>query len=1118
MNQTINILHITDFHLDKDIIEDFEKLIREPLKEDVLKRSNNDVDLLFITGDIVDKGGQSLGGLYEGLKMSQERVINKIASDLKLDEESIFIIPGNHDINRNAERDFIESGLKNDLIDSKKANKLIQEIKDGDLTGVKRLEEYRRFEKEFYKDYQCVNEDTFFSSTFTKEIKGHKIGISCFNSAWRCYSDDDFGHLFVGDKEVMGSKQLIQDCDIKIALIHHHIEYLHKEEKTVVENMLLKHYDLVFFGHSHNHNNYTKEKGENKCIWIGSPSTFLNARTGSLEFSSGYSLCGIKPDKTEIQYSYYSHSNTDFRTNSEIGKDGVDVFDSLLKTKQKNETLKEKTNVEFNTIPKTEIDNKLNVISKPSKLFTGREDKLKELKTALVDNEIISLTGIGGIGKTQLVLKLLESYDKEKITWSELDEGARFDTFIVASGFGVIIQSNKTEREKFSALVDKLNEHQRVVIWENFHDNKDDAFLRFIEFADGKLTESKIIIVSRTVTGKIKKFKNIELINFKESEVYTKVLIKQRHQGLALRDEDIKNICQYVNGHPLAIELTLNLCESLPLEKVIGRLAKHDVDVDSLSQRLFEDILELNSTKLEKDFLYQFSVFKGKVSLMEIEEIFEENSFHNILPRLKEKFLIDFDSEFYDTHPLIREFCYEKLENKKELHLKVAKWLISKRGASLNIILEERIYHHLKGANEYGLIVESIKKYGMVYLKQALYIQLQMMIDFLKSQNVSLPLLDSLEGEILELKGDLNGALICFKKVRDNKSDKRLALKGLLKTGYVFWDIGDYDKSLSVFNKSKRISEKENFQASIAMSYNGIAKVQKIYGNYDKSFTLFKKALNIAEGLNDRENLSTYYNNLGFLYTLKEFKRYNQDKAFFYFKKSLNLDLEFNNKHGLSRDYNNIGMIFQDKNYKNYNLDVSLNYYKKSLGISLEIGSKYGVSTNYNNIAMIYSDEEYEYKNLNKSLEFYEKSLSIAIDIGIREGEATTYWNMALVNLKKKNYEEAFVLIFKSYILSRDLKLKKELESIKEYIYILRNEFGLSLFRGYLNRALEKLQLKEVDRIHILSFMNLPKVNTKKYGRNNTIKVKYRDGTIISKKHKYLKEDLDNGKCEIIED
>ncbi|WAC01518.1 metallophosphoesterase [Lacinutrix neustonica] len=814
MSRSINILHLTDFHLDNKVIKDFDLLMRKPLKEDVLKRANGNIDLLFITGDIVDRGGNDFGGLLKGLEISNKKVISQIAKDLNLKEESVFIIPGNHDINRYADKDFIDEGLRRKLKTSEKINNFIDSVNGGDFTGVERLMEYREFEKKFYSAYKSKIEDTFFHSTFIKNIYNCDIGISCFNSAWRCYSEEDDGNLLIGERQVLESVNLIQDCEMKIALVHHHVDSLSPDEKDTMKSILTKNYDLIFFGHSHRHNNYSRTCGGNQSIWVGSPSSFLNARTDSKKYSYGYSLCTLSKIDTKIQYSHFSYSNTDYRTNTEIGNDGYDKMYPVIKSNNtKINTSVKKNNFSYiPDIPNTVIENVLSNIGKPSKLFTGRKDKLKEVKDSLETNEIICVNGIGGIGKTQLILKFLENYDKSRITWQEFSENTRFDTFIVASGFEFIIQSGQTETEKFSALLDKLNEYKRIVIWDNFHDNNDDTFLRFLNYCYNKLTEvTKIIIVSRT-NLLIKSFKSIKLVDFNESEEYARALIKERHKGLKLKENEIKEICTYVKGHPLALELALSLCVSISYKKVIGKLAMHSSGVDELSQRIFQDILDHESTSsIEKEFLYKFSAFKGRVSESDVEAVFEEKYFFKAVPQLADKYLIEYQSGFYDTHPLIHEFCYDKLENKEELHYRIASCLISQRNTLLDTLLEERIFHHLKGANNLEEISRTIEKYGRDYIREAFFEPLQEMISFVESSNVKKPLFYLLIGDIHEIKGEYDLALLLFEKAKENKVNEELAVEGLLKYANIQRRKGLTKISFKLFEKAKSLSIEKNF-------------------------------------------------------------------------------------------------------------------------------------------------------------------------------------------------------------------------------------------------------------------------------------------------------------------
>ena len=67
----MRIIHLSDIHLCKDNIEDFRLYYRKTLIEE-LKIINKkvDIDLIIISGDLVDKGGDSLRAIssYESFQ------------------------------------------------------------------------------------------------------------------------------------------------------------------------------------------------------------------------------------------------------------------------------------------------------------------------------------------------------------------------------------------------------------------------------------------------------------------------------------------------------------------------------------------------------------------------------------------------------------------------------------------------------------------------------------------------------------------------------------------------------------------------------------------------------------------------------------------------------------------------------------------------------------------------------------------------------------------------------------------------------------------------------------------------------------------------------------------
>ncbi len=815
------------------------------------------------------------------------------------------------------------------------------------------------------------------------------------------------------------------------------------------------------------------------------------------------------------------------------------------------------------------IENRLNNNKKPSKLFTGREDKLDDLEKSFADNEITTITGIGGFGKTELVLKFIDTLPtdkKEQITWLEFSESTNFDIFIEASGFGVIIKSNKTETEKFSAFIDKINEHQRILVWDNLHDNEDRTFERFLKYADGRLNTARLIIISRTTVG-LDTFNNIQLTDFEESFEFAKALKKDRYPNLELPENDLKSICKYVHGHPLAIELAINLCQSVPIKMVIGNLSRHTRSVDELSKRLFKEILEQDDTsQAERDFLYQFSIFREQVSVDAVAAILGDDCFYGTLSELKRKHLIGFQQNHYFTHPLIREFCYPKLDNKESQHAKAASYFINKRNEKLDTLGEERIFYHLKGANNYKEINLTIEKYGRDYVRQAFYAPLQEMIAFVHSKEISTPLHDILIGDIHDIKTEWGKALICFEEAINNETNEELSIEALLKYGYVYLHKNEDSKALEIYEEALKRSKEKGFQKYIAWSYNDIGLIKRSNGQHDEALELHSKALDIRQKLEDnndielKDDIATLHGNIGALFAIKEFEKYDLNKAMVYQEKSLEIRLAIGNKVGEAVSYIDIGNIYINQEFDNYNLDKAINYYQKSLRICLSIGDKVQEAIAYNNIGNLYKNTEFgnydlikakhyyekglnicistgdkageaasnsilgsihrnikfEYYNLNIAVKYYEKSLTIYLETKDQSGASISFFNLGVTLFDQKKYVLALVNFFKSYSIDKKLNIKDDIAQTKDQIFSIKNELGKEKFLKYANAAILKLEPDKQKEIHLSDFENTPIKADKKYNNNDRVKVRYSDGRIVENKYKKIKIALDKGECEII--
>ena len=115
----VRILHLTDFHLSNRTLRDWNDFYKDAFFKKLAElNSEREIDLIFFTGDLIDKGGKDFGSARKALDEFQIKIITPILELLNKDLSRLIICPGNHDINRNADSKIDENGLKTTLTTS----------------------------------------------------------------------------------------------------------------------------------------------------------------------------------------------------------------------------------------------------------------------------------------------------------------------------------------------------------------------------------------------------------------------------------------------------------------------------------------------------------------------------------------------------------------------------------------------------------------------------------------------------------------------------------------------------------------------------------------------------------------------------------------------------------------------------------------------------------------------------------------------------------------------------------------------------------------------------------------------------------------------------------------
>ncbi len=430
----MRILHLSDIHIDKETIEDTKIIIDELLN--ILKKSNSEkkIDIIIISGDLINKGGLSFNNsITNGFLAFRMHLVDKLQKELTIERNRIIINIGNHDIDRNADSDLIEAGLMTKLISCNDVDKYYD---SNPTEGNKRVMSYKNFEKSFYEG---VNPNTVkltnFETTIKLDIDGVNVGISSLNTAWRCNSTSN-EILILGERQITNSYNFIKDCDVKIAVSHHHYSLLAKFERNLIEKQLNLKYDMYFTGHLHETNAQYCETPNGKMFTFVAPGVLsLNKYSTDVKFQNGFSIIDYDTDSGNIITTFYKQNYPNpFILNSDVTEGGIWTSkiplgdEAKLRLNRHNliMTIKEeylpKTNehlLSYNseTVAPKSIDEIFVMPNITSKNNDASNDPLTDLERQSISQYKISdlinseknfvLFGIKEVGKTVLLDKIL---------------------------------------------------------------------------------------------------------------------------------------------------------------------------------------------------------------------------------------------------------------------------------------------------------------------------------------------------------------------------------------------------------------------------------------------------------------------------------------------------------------------------------------------------------------------------------------------------------------------------------------------------------------------------------------------------------------------------------------
>ena len=251
-------LHLSDLHYGKPKDAWDAEYILEKLVDDLTHLQTEHglcPDLIFFSGDLAfgqigSGSGKNLKDQYAGVQDFLEQV--RTAFKKEIPKERIFLVPGNHDVNRKRV-DAMTTPYLDSLDDQDRISDFMADGKGAWKLTMERLKDYHDFLKGFGNPVLLQDSERLTYGT-TVDINGIRVGIAGFNTVWSSgrNSKEENGKLRVAWKwQTTYVRQHIKDAQVKIALFHHPVSWGSEPDKTFADDKLRNEFHFILSGHEH---------------------------------------------------------------------------------------------------------------------------------------------------------------------------------------------------------------------------------------------------------------------------------------------------------------------------------------------------------------------------------------------------------------------------------------------------------------------------------------------------------------------------------------------------------------------------------------------------------------------------------------------------------------------------------------------------------------------------------------------------------------------------------------------------------------------------------------------------------------------------------------------------
>lgn len=258
-------LHISDLHVRRDAAYEREVVFRSLVQsvEWLRKERQRAPDLIFATGDIAQSGQTEEYA-------EATRFFDNLLRASGLDRSRLYVVPGNHDVDRRQGR-----WLLRELSSITEADEYFgPDTPKPHLTS--KMSAFLQWHRDYFEGIRSFPENSTCGPVEVVQLNGHSLGILPINTALFCLNDEDHEKLFVGRRCL---DTAIDDlnrsaANLKVALMHHPLEDLSGLERQHIRAGLADNVDVILQGHLHEQGFVATGMWSLRNIWSRAGATY----------------------------------------------------------------------------------------------------------------------------------------------------------------------------------------------------------------------------------------------------------------------------------------------------------------------------------------------------------------------------------------------------------------------------------------------------------------------------------------------------------------------------------------------------------------------------------------------------------------------------------------------------------------------------------------------------------------------------------------------------------------------------------------------------------------------------------------------------------------------------